>query len=101
MIRQTNLVFKLKDLRVYTITTVGSTTPPLYTPAPTAPPSISEEIWWTDTQNPQGQGPFQTVYGCMRHYEEYLKLGYIVSKPQSAGTLIKVDFSAKKRILEP
>jgi hypothetical protein len=96
MIKQTHLIFRIKsiELEVYEITVVGGTTPLHTTPSYAAP--IVQEIWWVDKENPFGHGPFQTVYGAMKHYNEFKRPTLTVAPPDA--DLIQVDFTTKKRL---
>lgn len=97
MIRQTNLIFRLGGLEVYSLTIISG---PSHGQDPIVEelPTITEEIWWTDKNNPRGFGPFLTIYAAVKHYEDYYK-PRIAS--HLSGDLIPVDFRAKKRLPKP
>lgn len=61
--------------------------------------ALSEEIWWVDKNSPAGHGPFYTIYGAMKHYNNYkgptpqLPAFFY---PETGENLIQVDFKAKR-----
>lgn len=101
LIKQTQMIFRIDslDLSVHQVTYVGSTTPLITEARPIA--SISEEIWWVDKNSPAGHGPFHTVYGAMKHYNNYIAVpkmpDFMYPIPDStAENLIQADFKTKK-----
>lgn len=97
MVKQINLIFRLKDLQVYCITTVTSGKPYGTEPVQKADPIITEEYWWADTAVPKGVGPFKTISAAVRDYEDRYS-PHLLTSPTTAK-VIEVDFKAKKRQL--
>lgn len=93
MIKQTHLIFELDDLQVYIHTMVGPENPPLFSASHSF--GVHQEVWWRDNHHPQGHGPFQTVYGAMKHYS-----GYRYRVVYSGSEVISVDFKNRRRVRE-
>ena len=56
-----------------------------------------KDIYWRDKKDPQGYGPFDSLWSAMRHYENIVA----VRTPHlltDVSKLIKVDFKSKKRL---
>jgi hypothetical protein len=54
-----------------------------------------KEIYWRDRDNPQGYGPFPTIYDALSHYKV---LTSVRKEDANLGNLIKIDFIIKKRL---
>lgn len=55
-------------------------------------------LYWRDNTNPDGFGPFNTLYGVMKHYEAVIEDRRVAKLPQPQPELIRVDFKNKKRL---
>lgn len=95
MISQSNLIFKLGTLEVHSFSAVSAPSTPVYPHTGQLTVRMTEEIWWRDENNPNGFGPFETIYAAVKHYENYKNNLSLASSPSS---LIKVDFKNKKRL---
>jgi hypothetical protein len=90
MIQQMNLLFRLRLLECYEKTM-------LRTDPDTDKLSTKSEYWWAEMNEPQGHGPFNTLYACMRDYENHAVAKEILADPEARKSLISVDFKNKKR----